>query len=96
MKPSRLLAPALVAMATLVIPAVQAKLPPPSDEAKAKAAEAAAKTSWAAKVQGYKLCKIEDQLAAAYLAKAKREGKTVGTPVATPPCVDPGPFKLPS
>ena len=35
-----------------------AKLPAPSDEAKAKAAEAAAKTAWAGKVDGYLLCKV--------------------------------------
>ncbi len=37
--------------------AVSAKLPPPSDEAKAKAAEAAAKTAHNGKVDAYKLCK---------------------------------------
>ena len=35
---------------------VLAKLPAPSDEAKAKAAEAAAKTAHAGKVDNYKLC----------------------------------------
>jgi hypothetical protein len=62
-----------------------AKLPAPSDEAKAKAAEAAAKTAHAGKVDGYKLCKSQDKVAARY----RKSGK----PVATPPCADPGPFK---
>ncbi len=62
-----------------------AKLPAPNDEAKAKAAEAAAKTAHAGKVDGYKLCKSQDKVAARY----RKSGK----PVATPPCADPGPFK---
>lgn len=71
--------------------AVWAKLPPVSDEAKAKAAEAAAKTAWGDKVGGYKLCQSMDRVAATYLADAKKAGKDV-KPVATPPCADPGPF----
>ena len=68
-----------------------AKLPPLSDEAKAKAAEAAAKTAWSDKVGAYKLCQSMDRVAAVYLADAKKAHKEV-KPVATPPCVDPGPF----
>jgi hypothetical protein len=68
-----------------------AKLPPPSDEAKAKAAEAAAKAAWAGKVSSYQLCKTMDRVAARYIAEAKSAGKTV-TPVETPACVDPGPY----
>lgn len=68
-----------------------AKLPPPSDEAKAKAAEAAAKTAHGNKVADFKLCKEMDKVAAAYAAAAKKAGKAV-TPTATPPCADPGAF----
>lgn len=64
-----------------------AKLPPLSDEAKAKAAEAAAKTAWAGKVDAFTLCKSQDKAA----AKAAKSGKA-GKAVATPPCADPGPF----
>jgi len=64
-----------------------AKLPPLSDEAKAKAAEAAAKTAWAGKVDGFALCKAQDK-AAAKTAKSGKAGKAT----ATPPCADPGPF----
>jgi len=71
-----------------------AKLPPPSEEAKAKAAEAAAKSAHAAKVDAYRLCQSMDHVAARYLADAKKAGKDV-KPVATPPCVDPGPFGSP-
>jgi hypothetical protein len=71
---------------------VSAKLPPPSDEAKAKAAEAAAKTAYADKVAAYKLCKSMDKVAADYHAAGKKAGKPTPPPVTTPPCTDPGPF----
>lgn len=69
-----------------------AKLPPPSDEAKAKAAEAAAKTAHGNKVANYQLCKSMDKVAAAYFAQAKKEGKTVKPADKTDACADPGPF----
>ena len=78
----------LIACLMLSVSAVSlAKLPPLSDEAKAKAAEAAAKTAWAGKVDGYALCKAQDK-AAAKTAKSGKAGKAT----ATPPCADPGPF----
>jgi hypothetical protein len=43
-----------------------AKLPPPDDAAKAKAAEAAAKAAWQSKVDAYQLCKSQDKIAAKY------------------------------
>ncbi len=68
---------------------LQAKLPAPSPEAKAKADEAKAKTAHSDKVGAYKLCLSMERTAAHYL-------KTVGTaakaPTPTPPCADPGPF----
>ena len=69
-----------------------AKLPPPSDEAKAKAAETAAKAAHADKVNGYKLCLTQDRLAAQYMAAQKSAGKAASAPAATPTCADPGPF----
>ena len=72
-----------------------AKLPAPSDEAKAKAAEAAAKTAHAGKVDGYKLCKSMDSVAVAYYAEAKKAGKETRPATATPPCADPGAFVYP-
>ncbi len=69
-----------------------AKLPPLSDEAKAKAAEAAAKTAWTGKVDAYQLCKSQDKVAAAYYKSAKATGKETKPPAATPACADPGPF----
>jgi hypothetical protein len=83
---------ALACASMFVVSTALAKLPAPSDEAKAKAAEAAAKTAHAGKVDNYKLCKSMDATAAAYYANAKKAGKETKPPVATPPCADPGPF----
>jgi hypothetical protein len=57
-----------------------AKIPAPQldDAAKAKAAEAAAKTAWQAKVDAWQLCKAQDRVAAVY---AKSSGKPVPVPV---------------
>ena len=80
-----LLATLLLALST----AAFAKLPPPNDEAKAKAAEAAAKTAHTAKADGYLLCKSQDKVA----AHVQRTNKAkAGKPAATPPCADPGKF----
>jgi hypothetical protein len=69
-----------------------ARLPALNDEAKAKAAEAAAKTAWTGKVDTYLLCKSQDKVAASYYKAAKAAGKDTRPPAATPPCADPGPF----
>ena len=67
-----------------------AKLPAPNDAAKATAAEAAAKTAHAGKLDAYRLCKSQDRTAAHYRKSAKsRDAK----PVTTPACADPGPYK---
>lgn len=82
-----------------------AKLPAPSDEAKAKAAEAAAKAAWVGKVDGYKLCLAQDKVVA-YLKQVKpvdKAAKPADKPalkdakvaVATTTCADPGPFVYP-
>ena len=82
---------AAAAAAALSLPAL-AKLPAPSDEAKAKAAEAAAKTAHGGKVADYQLCQSREKAAAAYFAKAKKEGKAVKSADPTPACADPGAF----
>ena len=80
-----LLATLLMALSTSAF----AKLPPPNDEAKAKAAEASAKTAHTAKADGYLLCKSQDKVA----AHVQRTNKAkAGKPAATPPCADPGKF----
>jgi hypothetical protein len=71
-----------------------AKLPPLSDDAKAKAAEAAARTAHGDKVGAYQLCQSMDRVAARYFADAKKAGREVKPAVATPPCTDPGQFAL--
>lgn len=71
---------------------VLAKLPPLNDEAKAKAAEAAAKAAWTGKVDAYQLCKAQDQVAASYYKSAKAAGKETKPPAAVPACGDPGAF----
>jgi hypothetical protein len=72
--------------------AALAKLPPLSDEAKAKAAETAAKTAWSGKADNYLLCKSLDKVAASYYQTAKAAGKDTKPPTATPPCADPGAY----
>lgn len=74
--------------------AALAKLPAPAmtDETKAKAAEAAAKTAHGGKVEAYLLCQWQDKVAARHFAEAKQAGKATGAPVATAPCANPGPF----
>ena len=69
-----------------------AKLPAPDDEAKARAAEAAAKAAHGGKVEAYLLCKSMDKTAAHYYKTAKAARQDTKPPVATPPCADPGPF----
>jgi hypothetical protein len=64
-------------------------LPAPNDEAKAKAAEAAAKTAHAGKTDAYLLCKSQDKVAA-HVQKTNKA--KAGKPEATPPCADPGKF----
>ena len=68
------------------------KLPALSDEAKAKAAETAAKSAWAGKVDNYLLCKSQDKVAASYYKSAKASGKEAKPAAAVPPCADPGAF----
>jgi hypothetical protein len=87
----------LISLATLVLASLfsvsaMAKLPAPSDEAKAKAAEAAAKTAHGNKIADFQLCKSREKVAAHYYKTAKASGKPTNPPVATPPCADPGAF----
>jgi hypothetical protein len=84
-----------VAAATAFSAAALAKLPPLSDEAKAKAAETAAKAAWGDKVGAYELCQSMDKVAAGYRAHAVASGHPASTPEQTPGCVNPGPFALP-
>ena len=78
-------------LACASLPAL-AKLPALSDEAKAKAAEATAKTAHGNKVANYQLCQSMDKVALAYFAKAKKDGKAVKPADKTDACADPGAF----
>jgi hypothetical protein len=88
----KIIVPLLLAF---VVGAAFAKLPALSDEAKAKAAEAAAKTAWSGKVDAYLLCKSQDKSAAHFYKTAKAEGKDAKPAPAMPACVDAGPFVYP-
>lgn len=96
---------AILLSAALVLP-VSAKLPAPTDAAKAAAAETANKNAWNDKVAAYKLCLAQDKVAAAYRKSPAAAGKDVtavqtaaaasgATPApvaALPGCTDPGPY----
>lgn len=78
-----------IAAALLVTAGVGlAKLPPPDDATKAKAAETSAKAAWQAKVDMFQLCKAQDRVAAQYAKTAGKPGaaasgvKTVATAAA--------------
>ena len=86
MKTSMHLRVALLVMA--VMSTAHAKLPAPSDEAKAAATAAAAKAAWSNKVAAHQLCQSQDKVASRYLAQARAAGKSVAEPMATPPCAD--------
>lgn len=69
-----------------------AKLPPPADpdKAKAAAAETAAKAAWQGKLDAFQLCKSQDRVVAHVNKGAK------GKPTAASACVDPGPYVSPA
>lgn len=84
----------IVCSTVLLALAAHAKLPAPvlTEEAKAKAAEAAAKTAHGNKVAAYKLCLYQERAASNFFKTASASGKAVKPAQASPPCVDPGPF----
>ncbi len=77
----------LAMTAALAFGAAQAKLPPPSEEAKAKAAEAKEKSAHGDKVAAYQLCKSQNRTAERYLKEHGKKG------AALPACQDPGPLQ---
>src|SRR5512137_2761438 len=81
MKKSLLLAVLAASIAGLAV----AKLPPPTEEQKAKAEEAKAKAAEGAKKEAELLGKWQDITAQKYAAKLKAEGKEFKpTPIAAP------------
>ena len=84
----------IAAMLAVACGAGLAKIPPPvlDDAAKAKAAEAAARTAWQAKVDAFLVCRVQDRVAAFYrksaagAAAAARDAKPMpGSPTAAAP-----------
>jgi tRNA/tmRNA/rRNA uracil-C5-methylase (TrmA/RlmC/RlmD family) len=72
--------------------AVFAKLPPPSEEAKAKAAETKAKAGEAAKKEAELLAKSQDRVAERYIKAQKVKGVVVKpTPIAAAAPAAPAP-----
>ena len=86
-----------LSLLALAASAALSKIPAPvlTDEAKAKAAEAAAKTAHGGKVANFQLCKSMDRTAARYYAEAKKAGKAVKPATDTGACPDPGAFVYP-
>ena len=80
------------ALAALTASVAFAKLPTPSDEDKAKAAETASKSAWSDKVAAYHLCQSQDRVASAYRAHAAAAGRPASAGGQAPPCTDPGPY----
>ena len=90
---TKLLVPLVMAMAMATASVTAfAKLPALGDEAKAKAAELAAKSAWSAKVDNYLLCKSQDRVTTVYLQTSKLAGKDARPATPTPPCADAGVF----
>ncbi len=83
---------AAAVVAALTASVALAKLPAPSDEDKAKAAEATSKAAWSDKVAAYHLCQSMDRVAAEYRAHATATGRAASAPEQTPPCTDPGAY----
>lgn len=72
----------------MVMGVASAKLPPLSDEAKAKADETKNKTAWSDKVAAYQLCQAQDKVAATYLKQKNKPKPTMEIPA----CSNPGPY----
>jgi len=72
-----------------------AKLPPPTEEAKAKAAAVAAKSAWDDKMTTYQTCAADERVAEMYREALRTAGQIASPPAATPPCIDPGPYVTP-
>src|SRR2546423_3766061 len=85
----------LVLIAVVHVGFAYGKLPPPTDAAKAQAAQAAAKAAWDDKVTQYKTCLAKDRAVEVYRKDHKAAGKDIPAPIETAPCADPGPYVAP-
>jgi len=75
---------AIAALCLFTAGGVLAKLPPPTEEQKAKAEEAKAKAAEAAKKDAEMLSKAQDRVAAYYLQQQKAKGVTPKPASVTP------------
>jgi hypothetical protein len=82
----------LLTLCCVFAASAQAKLPAPSDEAKAKADLTKAENGHKDKIAAFQLCKSQDVAAKKYYASAIGKGKKAD---AAPPCADPGAFVPP-
>lgn len=82
----------MVILASCVSGLAFGKLPPANDEAKAKAEQAKAKSAWSDKIAAYKLCMVQDRVAAGHRKAKPGNGMTTAVSSA---CQDPGPFVAP-
>ena len=80
----------MTAVALAVAGTALAKLPPPDEAAKAKAAETAARSAWQGKVDAFKLCQVQDRVAAKYKASHPAVKPTAATTAAAPAAAAPG------
>lgn len=93
---------ALVLALTVAMSGAWAKLPAPSEEAQAKAAEAKVKAAETAKVEGELLGKAQDRVAQKYIGEQKAKGIIVKpTPIPPPapaavPVAAPAPVAAPT
>ena len=88
------LALALVAFALFTAVAF-AKLPPPTEDAQAKATAASAKSAWDDKVAAYQTCLADERVADTYRKNLTAVGQIAPPPPTTPACIDPGPYMTP-
>ncbi|CFT95421.1 Uncharacterised protein [Bordetella pertussis] len=65
-----------------------AKLPPPTPEAAAKAKETAAKAAWSGKMDAFRLCRVQDEVAATYFERAKAAGTAAKPPSSPAPAAE--------
>jgi len=76
---------ALILALTVASAGAWAKLPPPSEEAKAKAEEAKAKAAENAKLEAEQLANAQNRVAEAFIKQQKAKGITVKpTPIVPP------------
>lgn len=76
---------ALILALTVASAGAWAKLPPPSEEAKAKAEEAKAKAAETAKLEAEQLANAQNRVAEAFIKQQKAKGIIVKpTPIAPP------------